>query len=410
MSRLPLLFIVTGMIGFVLFHAASLASLSSWIGEGLRGPTGWFQTHLFVLGWATMLAMGATYQLINVILQSNLYSERLGYIHYAFFTVGLSGLLYGFLRGEVSVIAAFASLTFVGVLLFAWNMAVTLRIASRWNPITVSAACAVLYLVLTGLSGMSMGVNFVTGWWSEFHNRLFAVHIWFGTVGWFGMLITGFSYKMLPMFYLAHQYPASLQRAVLLLWNAGAVFGAASFLLGGDSWTTGTAFLLVTLAIVVYNVHIAQIRKHRHKRSPGSGIRWSMYGNHAFAGAAIALLAYALLHPQHLFHARFVTLTGWVYLAGWVSFMILCYASKIVPFLWWTMKYGQRAGTPGIPVMSDLLNGKKAEIGLAAVAFFTLVPAAGLVAESPLIIAVGGTLYSLCSIAYISLIAFVFSK
>ena len=410
MSRLPFLFIVSGMVGFLLFHAASLMSLFGWIGEGLRGPDGWFHVHLFVLGWATMLAMGAVYQLINVILQSNIYSERLGYIHYAVFTVGLFGLLFGFIQGEVYWIAAFATLAFSGILLFAWNMAATLFRASRWDAITISAASAVLYLVLTGLSGMAMGLNFATGLWNELHNRLFGTHIWLGTVGWFGLLITGFSYKMLPMFYLAHHYPTALQKVVLLLWNAGVMVGAVSLLLDGNVWTKWFALLLITIAVVVYNVHIVQIRKYRHKRSPGSGIRWSMYGNHAFAVAAVAITAYSLWNPQHLFLAKSVKTAGWIYLAGWVSFMIVCYLSKIVPFLWWTYKYGKRAGTPGTPVMSDLLSEKKVNAGLAAIAVFSLVPLAGLIFDSHLAVAAGGAAYSVFSIAYMVLIGLVFSR
>lgn len=410
MSRLPFLFIISGMVGFVLFHAASLMSLFDWIGEGLRGPAGWFHVHLFVLGWATMLAMGAVYQLINVILQSSLYSERLGYIHYAVFTVGLLGLLLGFIQGEVYGIAAFAALAFSGILLFAWNMAATLFRASQWNAITISAAFAVLYLVLTGLFGMAMGLNFATGWWNGLHNRLFGAHIWLGTVGWFGLLITGFSYKLLPMFYLAHHYPTTLQKVVLLLWNAGVMVGAISLLLDGNIWTKWSALLLIAIAIVVYNVHILQIRKYRHKRSPGSGIRWSMYGNHAFAVAAVAMLADSMWNPQHWFLAKAVTMAGWIYLAGWVSFIILCYLSKIVPFLWWTYKYGKQAGKPGTPVMSDLLSEKKVNAGLAAIAVFSLVPLTGLILDSHLAVAAGGAAYSVFSIAYMVLIGLVFSR
>ena len=410
MSRLPFLFIISGMVGFVLFHAASLMSFSGWIGEGLRGPSGWFHVHLFVLGWATMLAMGAVYQLINVILQSNIYSERLGYIQYAVFTVGLSGLLIGFIQGEVYWIAAFAALAFSGILLFAWNMAVTLFRASQWNAITISAAFAVLYLVLTGFSGMAMGLNFATGLWNELHSRLFGTHIWLGTVGWFGLLITGFSYKMLPMFYLAHDYPTGLQKVVLVVWNAGVIAGAISFLLNGNIWTKWSALLLIAIAVAVYNVHILQIRKHRHKRSPGTGIQWSMYANHAFAVAAVAILAGSLRNPQHLLLAKSVTLAGWIYLAGWVSFTILCYLSKIVPFLWWTYKYGKQAGKPGTPVMSDLLSDKNVNAGLAAIAAFMFVLLAGLVFDSHLAAAVGGTAYSVFSIVYMVRIGLVFAR
>ena len=161
MSRLPFLFIITGMVGFLLFHTASLFALFDWMDGGVRDPDGWFHIHLFVLGWATMLAMGAVYQLISVILQSNLYSERIGYIHYVIFTTGLAGLLYGFLAGRPSWIAAFAILVFTGIVLFVWNIVATLIHAKRWDAITVSAACSVSYLMLTGFTGMAMGVNLV---------------------------------------------------------------------------------------------------------------------------------------------------------------------------------------------------------------------------------------------------------
>ncbi|MFC4597999.1 hypothetical protein [Cohnella hongkongensis] len=410
MSRLPFLFIVTGIAGFVLFHAASLLSLSGWLGEEVRGPNGWFHIHLFVLGWATMLAMGAVYQLINVILQSSLYSEGLGYAHYALFTVGLSGLLIGFMRGEVLWIAAFASLAFCGIVAFAWNIGATLLRAAKWNAITISAACSVICLLLTGLSGMALGLNFATGIWAGHHDNLFGAHIWLGTIGWFGLLITGFSYKMLPMFYLAHDYPTKLQSAVTLLWNAAVWIGALAFLADWSIWAIQSALLLLAAAAVLYNLHLLQIKSKRHKRNPGPGIKWSIYASQAFACMTIALLVYALLYPERLLQSRSVVVAGWAYLGGWVSFTILGYASKIVPFLWWTHKYGKQAGKPGTPLMADLLDENKANLGLAAIAAASLVLLAGLSSGSPTLISIAGTALSLLSIAYISLIGLVFAR
>ncbi|MBW7475228.1 cbb3-type cytochrome c oxidase subunit I [Paenibacillus oenotherae] len=410
MSRLPFFFIITGMIGFVLFHAASLLSLFGWLGEGVRGPSGWFHIHLFVLGWATMLAMGAVYQLINVILQTELYSERLGYVHYVCFTIGLAGLLYGFLQGEVYFIAASATIAMIGILLFAWNMTVTLIRASLWNAITISAACAVLYLVLTAASGLMMGINFATGQWIAYHEQIFHAHIWLGTVGWFGLLITGFSYKMLPMFYLAHHYPVRLQIVSLLLWNAAVLFGAVSFITGGAIGMQWFTLLLLTLAVTVYNLHLLQIIKHRNKRNPGCGIKWSVYANQTFALFAIIALLYTLAAQKQLFHAEFVLVAGWIYLGGWVSFTILGYSSKIVPFLWWTHKYGKLVGKPGTPMMSALLNEQQVNRGLAAIAITTLLLLAALLLQAPTVITVAGAAYSLCSLVYISRIGLVFRQ
>lgn len=410
MSRLPFLFIVTGIISFALFQAASLASLSGWLGESLRSPNGWFHAHLFVLGWATMLAMGAVYQLINVILQSSLYSERLGYIHYAAFTIGTAGLLYGFVRGDIGWLAAGASLALAGILLFAWNIAATLLRAGKWDAITLSAACSVLYLALTGLTGLAMGLNLAFGFWSDVHEQLFGAHIWLGAVGWFGLLITGFSYKMLPMFYLAHDYPTGLQSVVLVLWNAAVLVGAFAFLADTGVWLLWSALLLLAAAAAAYNVHLLQIKKKRHKRNPGLGIQWSVYASQAFACLIVVLLIYGLLYPDRLLDDRIVLAAGWSYLGGWVSFTILCYASKIVPFLWWTYKYGKQAGKPGTPVMADLLGERNVHIGLALIAASTLLLLIGLTADSLTLVAAAGSAWSVLSIAYISLIALVFAR
>jgi len=410
MSRLPFYFIVTGMVGFVLYQAASLLTLTGWIGEELRGPSGWFHIHLFVLGWATMLAMGAVYQLIPVVVQTIVYSERLGYFHYIIFTTGLAGLLYGFIASQINWIAIGASAAFVGILSFGWNMYMTLRRAARWNAITISAACSIVYLVLTGLSGMLMGINFATAWWIDGHDNLFGAHIWMGTIGWFGLLITGFSYKMLPMFYLAHNYSTKPQTIILLLWNAAVIVGAATFLADGSTWLIWFALLILTAAAAVYNVHLLRIRRSRHKRHPGSGIQWSVYCSIAFGSLLAVWLAVSVYSPDMLLHEDAIRIAGWLYLSGWVSFTILSYASKIIPFLWWTYRYGKQAGKPGTPLMADMLSDKHVHVSLSAMAAGILLVTIGMLFGSQWMIELAGTALSAGSLVYISLAALVFTR
>ncbi|WP_336764472.1 hypothetical protein [Paenibacillus sp. USHLN196] len=410
MSRLPFLFIITGIFGYVMYHAFSLLSLTGWLGDELRGPEGWFHAHLFVLGWATMLAMGAVYQLIHVILQSNIYSLVLGYCHYFLFSIGIAGMLLGFIRADVIWIAGSATLALSGILLFGWNMAVTLFRASQWNPVTISAACSCLYLVLTGLSGMLMGLNFAFGDWNGLHERLFGAHIWMGTLGWFGMLITGFSYKMLPMFYLSHDYSIRLQKVVLVLWNAAVITGVVAFLTGIMGGLLWFALLLLTAALLFYVYHLEQIQEKRHKSNPGPGIRWSVYVSRAFAVYAVALLIYSAQGTELLLHPRVVLLSGWVYLGGWVSLTILGYASKIVPFLWWTHKYGKQAGRPGTPLMAGMLSERNVHWGMIAMVAGSLLLVSGILINLAEVMMFGGTILSLVSIVYIANIALVFRR
>ena len=410
MFRLPFSFIFTGIAGFVVFHLLSLANFAGWVGDMPRTPDGWFRVHLLVLGWAAMTAMGAVYQLISVVLQSKIYSERLGFIQYAFFLIGLLGLLYGFRGGQVYWIAGFATMAFAGIALFVWNLLCTLLRASQWNPITVGVFCSLVYFTLAGLFGMAMGLNFAFGGLNSWHERLFAAHIWLGTVGWFGTLIMSFSFKLLPMFYLAHGYPTRLQHAVLWLWNSGAVVETAAYLSGAPLLWKGIGFLLVTFAAVLFSAHILQIRKRRHKKTPGAGIRWATISAGWLALLGVAVCIACFLFPRTVFQPKPVVLLIWGYLWGWVALTILGYLSKIAPFLWWTHKYGPRVGKQKVPAMADLMNERWANVHLALIAASLVMVMAGIGSDQAGVIRIGGSALSLFSLAYTALIARVFTR
>jgi len=409
MFRLPFAFIVTGIASFLLFHVLTFADFAGWLGAAVRGPEGWFHIHLLVLGWATMIAMGAVYQLIHVVVQTELYSKKLGFVHYALFTVGTTGLLIGFRFLHTPWIAAFATLACAGIILFAWNTGATLLKAKQWNPITVSAAAAVGYLVRTAVSGMLMGLNFELNFLGPIHERLFGTHIWLGTVGWFGLLITGFSYKMLPMFYLAHDYPQKLQLATLLLWNAAVWLGAIGFLSGSRACFT-LALAALSAALVVYNFHLRQIGKHKHKKAPGAGIEWTLWSSVVLMVVTVSGTAAIVVNPELGGRSTVVVFYLWMYVYGWVGITIMGYLSKIVPFLWWTHKYGPHAGKKQVSTMGQLLAEKPIHIGLAVIVLCLSGLLAGFGLNNMPLIAAAGSLLCGAAIFYMSMISLVFTK
>jgi hypothetical protein len=410
MFRLPFSFIITGMVCFFLFQVLNLIDLAGWIGEPPRNPEGWFRVHLLVLGWATMIAMGAVYQLINVVLQSNIYSEKLGFFHYVVFTVGSAGLLAGFYQANFMLIGISATIAYVGIILFTINMCVTLLRAGKWTPVTLSAGLAVLYLFFTGLSGMAMGLNFAFGWWSFMHEQIFQTHIWLGSLGWFGLLIIGFSFKMLPMFYLSHGHSELIQKYIVILWNAAVITGAAAFLLDWHNVVKWLALLFLVCALTLYNKHIKQIRKAKHKPNPGEGIRWSIIAVRVLLAVGIVLLLLSFLFPDRFVQSNVITMLGWIYLWGFVAMTMLAYLSKIVPFLWWTHKYGPQVGKRKIPTMSDLIDDRHVRIGLSLIAVSLILLVAGIGTGYLPLVTVGGILLSLSSIGYMSLVAKVFLR
>lgn len=413
-SRLPFFFLATGLACFALFQVVSLADFSAWLTEFSaepRYPAGWSRAHLLVLGWATMIAMGAVYQLVPVVLQNRkLFSEKLGYIHYAVFTVGFAGLIAGFQMANEMMIGVCATVAFIGIVMFAANIGVTLLRAKTWNAVTGSCALAIVHLVLAGSVGMLMGLNFAFEWWGTFHDRLLGAHLWFGAAGWFGFLITGFSYKLFPMFYLSHGHPEKLQRRVMGFLFAAVWAGVVSFLLNLPAWCHWVALLFAAIAFAVYAYHLNQMEQFRHKPSPGAGIRWAQYLARGIAVVLVMLVIVSAIFPNAVLGTRMAVVIGWLYLWGWVGGTILAYLSKIIPFLWWTYKYGSRAGKEKVPTMAELIQDRKVHVLLCAIFASLFVLLVGFGWNSPLVSSIGGCLLAAGSLVYAGLLSMVFAK
>lgn len=409
-SKLPLRFLITGIVMFVLFQLGSVLTFAGWTGLSPRNPEGWSFAHIMLLGWGTMIAMGAVYQLIFVVVQRNIYSEQLGKWHYAVFLAGVLGLTTGFYRGDVRLIAGFATLAFAGIILFVINITVTLIAAKIWNAVTRSALSAVLCLFMTGATGLGMGLNFRYGFLGMSHNQWFGAHLWFGLAGWFGLLITGFSYKMLPMFYLSHGHSEKPQRYILILWNAAVWIGAGSSLLSLPAWMQIIAFVCLAAALFIYCLQIQLVSRKKHKKTPGFGILVTVWATHLLAGAALGLIVYALIHPALLTEESSYAFLISFYLWAWIVPVILGYMSKIIPFLWWTIKYGDKVGKEKTPMMADLITDRHVELLLSVLVLAALAMLGATAFGTDLMLKSIAVFWSVCSLAYIGLIGRVFTK
>ena len=61
-------------------------------------------THIIILGWASMMVFGALYQLIPVVYETSLYSEKLASITFWLFVISVSLLSYAFWIGSFTVL------------------------------------------------------------------------------------------------------------------------------------------------------------------------------------------------------------------------------------------------------------------------------------------------------------------
>ena len=160
-------------------------------------------THTVTLGWITLAIMGASYQLIPIVLERPIWSERLARWQLGVLAVAVLGMIAHFYLGTWPGLAAAAGLLAVGIGLHLLNVGLSLRGFTRW---TFTARMVVLGyggLALTTLFGLALAANrvwpFLPG---EFFPTLHA-HVHLALLGWVTPMIFGVAARVYPMFLLA---------------------------------------------------------------------------------------------------------------------------------------------------------------------------------------------------------------
>ncbi len=350
--KLPFSFIIFSIIALVLSQILVLVNGQMLVGGSFRIPAIWSAAHLLVLGWALMVAMGAMYQLVPVAFLTKIWNEKFGFLQFFVTAIGIaafSWLLY------ISPQNAFLPgiLMLIGILMFLFQMFMTLRTQAKPNILTAFVGSALICLFLTIFLGITLVYSLQTGFASDYYQAIFKSHLLLGVTGWFSLLIFGFSYKMVPMFSLSHGFPMVQAKYVYGLYVSGLIITLLSFF-SSNSILLKAGFFLLLAGFSVFSWHISIIIKKRLKKKLDKPFTFALaaigFGN------IIHLAAFIVL-----FSESFSMLIGplvYLYLLLWIVLSIMGYLYKIVPFLWWTYKYSKEIGKHSVPSLKDMMNEK----------------------------------------------------
>jgi hypothetical protein len=326
-------------------------------------------THLFTLGWITTTIQGALYQFLPVALRSPIRSERVAHATFLLYVPGVVLFVAGLLSGLHAVVMAGGVLFGSGLLLFAGNLAATLRRAPERGVTWWALAGAALYLVSTVVLGIALAANL--GWGYMGANRFLAlgVHMHVAALGWAGLVMIGVAHRLLPMFLLSHGAPEWPGR-----FAAGAIGTGVALLLGFHHalsrpvlWTVAACLAAGVLAFIV---QAALFFRHRMKPALDPGLR--------LVAAALAFFLLALLIAPGfvalgLLAPRVATAYVLSLVLGGISLFIAGHYYKIVPFLVWFHRFGPRVGKQPVPRVADLYSARLAALAAALLAAGTLV-------------------------------------
>ncbi len=347
----PLALIAAGAI--VLFGGADVLT-SRW------APLTLAVTHLGTLGFISMVMMGATYQILAVVVGSPAPWPRSAHGVHALFTLGVVGFCCGIATGDPSVVfVAIAVLTF-GVGLFLVPVGIALYRAPSQNETVFGIRAAVGFFFVAAVAGIWMAHGF-SGMGFPGSRLLWSqAHLCIALIGWVGGLIAAVSWQVLPMFYLAPRAPAALSWTVQILAVVGAIgpaliLGVDYFNLLGESPPRLEPAVAAAAAPGILAVWVLQpaigawsLSKRRRRRVDGSLYFWH-------AGLLMApLTALAAAAAWSLDAPHWDVLFGWLALWGWIGMIMHGMLTRIVPFLVWLHRFAPLVGKMPVPSIKKL--------------------------------------------------------
>ncbi|GAB3361847.1 hypothetical protein GCM10027566_28920 [Arachidicoccus ginsenosidivorans] len=314
--------------------------------------------HLAVLGWLTMLIFGAGYQLLPVICERDLYSEKLAFVSFILLLLGTTLLAAGFwYTTRLSIFPWWGLLggafIFLSSLLFVVNVAGTTRLSTRFSLQKLFILSSALWLSGTTLAGFLLAWNLHDPYISQNHLQLLKLHVHMGLVGWFLQLIIGVSAKLIPMFLLGKSNKNYLLRGAFILINGGMIL----FLIDGFFWSVTTRALLylaiVLMGIVFWLFYQRDVYKNRIKRPIDVTLKFSGLSFINLILTIIALLLILVWPPFR--HGQIAY--GILAILGWITALALGMTFKTLPFIVWNNHYKDLNGKGKIPLPKELYRG-----------------------------------------------------
>jgi len=392
---LPLAYLAMAATAFVL-AALALPGLGVALAGHYYHPRLLALTHVVTLGWITLAIMGASYQLIPVVIERPLFSERLARWQLPGLAAGILGMVSHFWIGRWDGLTWAAALVGAGVLTHVINVALSVRRLARWSFTARGVALALGGLVLTVAFGVTLAIThgsrvFPGGLLGAVH-----AHFHLALLGWIAPMIVAVAARVYPMFLLAPEpggWGASIQLGGLGLGVPAVTAGLA---LGQPALVVPGA-VAVVVALGVHVRWVSGFARRRKRPTLDWGLRFVLTGTACLVLSGVLGLALALGVGSG---PRAALAYAVLALGGWVSLTIVGMMLKIVPFLAWYRVYAPRAGREPVPTLAQLSWPAAERLAYGLLTVGTLALAATVAAGEPAAIAVAGTIVCIGALVF----------
>jgi hypothetical protein len=288
-------------------------------------------THLFTLGFMTVIMLGALFQLLPVLSGERIPGGTpLAFAVHLLMVAGVLCLSAGFVFSEyflLGVAVALLAMALVGFTVaigskLATNIAggdsiLAMRLAVAALLVTIGLGC---YRALAYLYPLASTLN------------LTMLHVSWALLGWVLILIMGISFQVIPMFQVTPDYPPGMTRFIPPVIFTGLLllaFVQAPVAVAGVAIVIG----VMVLVYAVFSLHLLQ---HRKRRLMDVSVRFWQLGLSCLILAVLLFWLVSLLPDvagSAMDSSRGLMLVGVLMVLGFACSIIMGMLQKIVPFL-----------------------------------------------------------------------------
>ncbi len=322
-------------------------------------------THLFTLGFVSMIMFGAILQLLPVVAGTIIPKPVLtSSIIHILLTVGSLSLTSGFIFGQDFLLRI--AIVLLGLSFFSFVAIVGYCLIQVKGNIIIGMRLALLALLITAGLGIGLVVRFAYGITLPLAMILANIHLTWGLVGWVGLLIIAIAYQVVPMFQITPQYNTKLMRwlipilfLVLLLWTLAYLWLENNKLVG---WIS----ILIGLGLAVFGAKTLHLQIKRLRKIPDVTLNFWRVGA---VGLLLSIILWitGIIWTELANQPFYPLLLFILFVGGFVLMVIQGMLYKIVPFLVWLHLQNQQlnplrtVNMIRIPHMKQIISPKSAQ-------------------------------------------------
>ncbi len=315
-------------------------------------------THIMALGWGTMIILGASHQLLPVLIEGKLDSKPLAYVTFIFTAIGIPFLVAGFYLFHTGWVMQFGAVFVnIGVICYLINVLTSIYESEKHDVHAWYIGAASIWLFSTTFLGLLLVFNFSNTILPDNSVAYLTLHAHLGIVGWFLLLVIGVGSRLIPMFLISKYTNNKALWWIFALVNISLLSFIFIRTLDANVLLYYVSVFIILIAVVLFVRHCYKAYKVRIRKSVDEQMKVSMLSVFQMLLPVLALLVVLLLMPSKD-KDNLAMLYGFCIFFGWITAIIFGMTFKTLPFIVWNKVYHKKAHGGKTPVPKELFNEK----------------------------------------------------